>query len=94
MALRFRLLILLFLLTGAAAFGQNDTLRFSVRGVVRDAESGRPLPAVGVSIPGSQIAVITNDDGTVLIQSPEQPKQLALSLMGYRNLRKKDHTED
>jgi len=84
---RFRLLILLYLLTGAAAFGQNDTLRFSVRGVVRDAESGRPLPAVGVSIPGSQIAVITNADGTFVIKSPEQPKQLAFSLLGYRNLR-------
>ncbi len=81
------LLIVLLLLLGVSVFGQNDTLRFSVRGVVRDAENGRPLQAVAVAIPGTRIAVITNSDGTFVIKAPEQPSQLDFSMLGYRNLR-------
>lgn len=81
------LLTLLLLISAAVSFGQNDTLRYSVRGVVRDADNGRPLASVGVSIPGTQIAVITNSDGTFVIKSPEQARQLSFSLLGYRNLK-------
>ena len=81
------LLTLLLLISAAVSYGQNDTLRYSVRGVVRDADNGRPLASVGVSIPGTQIAVITNSDGTFVIKSPEQARQLSFSLLGYRNLK-------
>lgn len=88
-----KLLILLLLLSGSTAFGQSDSLRFSVRGVVRDYDTGRPLSAVGVGIPGTQIAVITNSDGTFVIKSPTPAGQLNFSLLGYQNIRK-DVPED
>ena len=80
-------LILILLLTGFNAFGQEDTLRFSVRGVVRDAENGRPLQAVSVSVPGTTISVITNNDGTFVIKTPSPADQLDFALMGYRRVR-------
>ena len=85
--MKFKLPILLLLLNCINALGQDDTLRFSVRGVVRDADTGKPLQSVGVSIPGTRIAVITNADGTFVIKSPQTAESLDFSLLGYRRLR-------
>ena len=82
-----KFLILVLLLTCTSAFGQVDSLCFSVRGVVRDAETGRPLQAVGVSVPGTSIAVITNSDGIFVIKSPDPAESLDFSMVGYRGLR-------
>jgi len=60
-----------------------DSLRFSVRGSVRDHLSGRPLDAVSVSIPGTSIATITNRDGAFIIKSATEPQSLNFSLLGY-----------
>lgn len=84
--MRHTLITLLLLVSSVIALGQEDTLRFSVRGVVRDSESGRPLQAVAVTIPGTTIAVITNTDGTFVVKSPTPAKQLKFSLLGYHNL--------
>ena len=84
--MRHTLITLLLLVSSVFALGQEDTLRFSVRGVVRDSESGRPLQAVAVTIPGTTIAVITNTDGTFVVKSPTPAKQLKFSLLGYHNL--------
>ena len=71
-------------LAGLTASAQGGELPYSVRGIVRDAESGRPLQAVGVSIHGTRISVITNADGTFVIKSPEPAEVLDFSLLGYR----------
>ena len=63
----------------------TDSLRFSVRGVVRDAGSGRPLEAVSVTIAGTNIATITNRDGAFIIKSSSVPEQLSFSLLGYNS---------
>ena len=80
------LIVIALLLPWVEAPGQSDSLRYSVRGVVRDADSGRPLQAVAVSLPGTSLAVITNADGTFVIKSPQPASSLRFSLLGYRPL--------
>ena len=77
------IIILSFLLACLSAQGQSDTLRFSVRGIVRDAETGRPIPEVAVSIPGTLYTVVTNADGIFSIKSPRPAEKLSFSLLGY-----------
>ena len=67
------------------AAGRTDSLRYSVRGVVRDASSGRPLEAVSVSVTGTALATITNRDGAFIIKSDEVPQKLSFSLLGYHS---------
>ena len=79
-----RILTLLCLLTGPLAFGQTDSLRYVVRGTVVDAAGGKPLGYVSVSIPGTNYATVTNQDGAFVIKSDKQPRFVAFSLLGYQ----------
>lgn len=79
-------LILGLLLCPAILWGQSDSLRFSVRGVVRDASSGRILPEVAVAVTGSNFATVTNAEGTFIIKSSSPIKGLIFSLMGYETV--------
>ena len=81
-----RFIAVLLLLIGPAAFAQSDTLRFSVRGTVRDAANGRALPYVSVTLPGTNYATVTNQDGTFVIKSAVVPRFVAFSLLGYKVL--------
>ena len=80
----FRLLTLLLLLAGPLAFGQTDTLRYSVRGTVVDATGGKPLGYVSVTLPGTNYATVTNQDGVFVIKSDTPPRFVSFSLMGYK----------
>ena len=80
------LLTFLCLLTGPMAFGQADSLRFSVRGTVVDATGGKPLAYVSVTLPGSNYATVTNQDGAFVIKSDIAPRFVAFSLLGYKPL--------
>ena len=79
----FRLLTLLCLFSGPMAFGQTDSLRYSVRGIVEDATGGKPLAYVSVSLPGTNYATVTNQDGVFVIKSDVEPRFVAFSLLGY-----------
>ena len=81
----FRILTLLCLLAGPPAFGQTDTLRYSVRGTVVDATGGKPLGYVSVTLPGTNYATVTNQDGVFVIKSDTQPRFVSFSLMGYKS---------
>ena len=81
-----RFIAVLLLLIGPAAYAQTDTLRFSVRGTVRDAANGRVLPYVSVTLPGTNYATVTNQDGTFIIKSDVVPRFVAFSLLGYKVL--------
>lgn len=81
-----KLLILFSFCIGFDAFAQSDSLRFSVRGTVRDAETGRPLSDVGVSLPGTRYATVTNQDGVFVIKSDTQPVSVSFSLLGYHSV--------
>ena len=82
----YRFLLLLCLLACASAYAQTDTLRFSVRGTVRDAANGKVLPYVSVTLPGTNYATVTNQDGTFVIKSDVTPRFVAFSLLGYKVL--------
>lgn len=81
-----RYFVFLFLLAGPIAFAQTDSLRFSVRGSVRDAANGKALPYVSVTLPGTNFATVTNQDGTFVIKSDVVPRFVAFSLLGYKVL--------
>ena len=72
------------LLACCLAFGQTDSLRYVVRGSVVDADNGRPLSYVAVSLPGTNYATVTNADGTFVIKSDAEPRFVAFSLLGYK----------
>ena len=82
----YRLLCVLALFLPAILYGQSDSLRFSAKGVVRDADSGRILPAVAVSVPGTSYATISNDDGTFIIKSDKPLETLTFSCLGYETI--------
>ena len=86
MSLLRKLFIMILLLLPNMLWGQTDSLRFSVRGVVRDSSSGRILPEVGVYVPGTSYATVTNADGTFIIKSHSPIGSLSFSLIGYENL--------
>ena len=86
MRAHFKLLIICLLLFPVMLRGQSDSLRFSVRGVVRDAASGRVLTEVGVAVDGTNYATVTNTEGTFIIKSDKPIQSLTFSLIGYETL--------
>ncbi|MBO5546562.1 MAG: carboxypeptidase-like regulatory domain-containing protein, partial [Bacteroidales bacterium] len=83
---RVHIFLVLCLLACSLAYGQTDTLRYTVRGSVRDGASGRPLGYVSVTLPGTNYATITNADGTFVIKSDLPPRFVTFSLLGYKVL--------
>ena len=77
-------LTLLCLLACCLANGQADSLRFVVRGSVLDADNGKALSYVSVTLPGTNYATVTNQDGTFVIKSDAEPGMISFSLLGYR----------
>ncbi|NLZ19183.1 MAG: carboxypeptidase-like regulatory domain-containing protein [Bacteroidales bacterium] len=77
-------LTLLCLSVCCLAFGQADSLRYVVRGSVTDAGNGKPLSYVSVTLPGTNYATVTNQDGTFVIKSDTEPHFVAFSLLGYK----------
>lgn len=68
------------------AFGQTDSLNYVLSGAVYEAETGKPLSGVRVSLPGSHFATVTNEDGAFTIKSNFQPSSLVLILIGYKTV--------
>ena len=54
-----------------------------VRGVVKDAESGEPLPFVNITLNQSRIGTASDIDGKFLIQSDLPIESLQFSFVGY-----------
>ncbi|MCR4824668.1 MAG: carboxypeptidase-like regulatory domain-containing protein [Bacteroidales bacterium] len=86
MKIHIRLLSLMCLFVSVWAYGQTDTLRYAVRGTVRDASGGKPLAYVSVTLPGSNFATVTNNDGSFVIKSDVPPLFVSFSLLGYKSL--------
>ena len=81
--------ILLLILSCFTALAQNDPpeLRYVVNGNVADAETGRPLQYVSVSVMGQNYATVSNADGDFIIKSSTEPRMLEFSLLGYKSER-------
>ena len=69
--------------------GQTDSLRlgYVVRGRVRDAQTGKPLESVHVSVPDRHHATVTNADGEFVLKSNHEIKTVVFSYLGYRSRR-------
>ena len=80
-----RIIACLCLLAGPLAYAQTDTLRYSVRGTVVDATGGKPLAYVSVTLPGTNYATVTNQDGVFVIKSDTAPRFVSFSLLGYKS---------
>ena len=83
---KFSIIFLLCLLACSVAFAQTDSLRYSIRGSVRDSANGKALPYVSVTLPGTNYATVTNQDGTFVIKSDLPPRFVSFSLLGYKVL--------
>lgn len=81
------LTLILFTLISLAAWGQTDSLRlgYMVKGKVRDAETGRALESVHVSVPGRHHATVTNADGEFVLKSDRRIEAVQFSYLGYKS---------
>jgi TonB-linked SusC/RagA family outer membrane protein len=55
----------------------------NVSGKVTDASTGEPLPGVNISVKGTVIGVITDNEGNYLFKIPSQDVVLLFSFIGY-----------
>ena len=81
---------LLIFLAACAVEGRaqvEPSLPYVVNGIVKDASTGRALKSVNISIPGSHISTVTNDEGAFSIKAKERPKQLRFSHIGYKTIK-------
>ncbi|MCL2727217.1 MAG: carboxypeptidase-like regulatory domain-containing protein [Bacteroidales bacterium] len=62
---------------------------YTVSGVVRDQASRRVIPFVDISVPGTNIGTVTNQDGYFLLKVGKNVNfsEVLLSCMGYTNIR-------
>lgn len=83
------LTIVLMLLSPVSAMAQGDSLslRYQVRGTVRDVKSGQRLQYVSVTIPGKRFSTVTNGDGEFVLRTNEPPKEVMVSHVGYNSRR-------
>jgi len=70
-------------------FAGNDDSYFTVSGVVKDKSSKKTLEYVNISVPGSNLGSITNEDGifTLKIRDSIQAKEVEFSRIGYFSAR-------
>lgn len=80
-------MLILFALLSLGAWGQTDSVRlgYMVRGKVRDAETGRVLESVHVSVPGRHHATVTNADGEFVLKSDRRIEAVQFSYLGYKS---------
>ena len=83
------LTLILFALLSLGAWAQTDSLRlgYSVRGKVKDAQTGRGLESVHVSVPGRHFATVTNADGEFVLKSDTQIDAVLFTYLGYKSQR-------
>lgn len=81
------LTLVLFALLSLGAWAQTDSIRlgYMVRGKVRDAETGRALESVHVSVPGRHHATVTNADGEFVLKSDRRIEAVQFSYLGYKS---------
>ncbi|WP_439129392.1 SusC/RagA family TonB-linked outer membrane protein [Polaribacter sp.] len=71
--------ILLFFLIGLSAYSQT----INVKGVVKDAKTGDPLPGVSILIKGTTIGTQTDFDGLFSLQKVESSAILVFNYLGF-----------
>jgi TonB-linked SusC/RagA family outer membrane protein len=59
-------------------FAQKD-----IDGIVKDGETGEPMPGVSIAVLGTSVGAITDVDGKFGFKVPNDAKKLAFSFIGY-----------
>jgi TonB-linked SusC/RagA family outer membrane protein len=72
--------VLFFMVTSASIFAQDIT----VKGVVTDEKTGDTIPAVNISVKGTNIRLATNNNGAYTINDLKSASILVFSYMGYK----------
>ena len=83
-------LLILFLALGITPVSaQNESHYISVSGIIKDKKTKKKLEYVNVSVPGTGIGTVTNEDGEFLIKINDSidAKSIEISHMGYSNYR-------
>jgi len=70
-------------------FAGNDNNYFTISGVVKDKSNRKTLEYVNISVPGSNLSSITNEDGAFVLKIKDsiQAKEIEFSRIGYFNAR-------
>ncbi|MCL1942696.1 MAG: carboxypeptidase-like regulatory domain-containing protein [Candidatus Azobacteroides sp.] len=70
-------------------FAQNDESYFTISGVVKDQSTKKKLEQVNISVPGSNLSGITNEEGafTLKIRKSVGAKEIEFSRIGYFSTR-------
>jgi hypothetical protein len=79
-------LLFVLLFSGVAnIFAQSDDKYFTISGVVKDRSNRKNLEYVNISIPGSNLSSITNEDGYFLLKIKDsiKAKEIEFSRIGY-----------
>ena len=82
-------LFFLLLLGLTNVFAGDDESYFTISGVVRDKSSKKKLEYVNISVPGSNISSITNEEGVFVlkIKNSVPAKEIEFSRLGYFSAR-------
>ena len=78
-----KLLMTLLLLLSVASAGAQQV----VSGVVKDRQTGHALSLVSITVEGSDLHTVTNEDGRFVLKVQHVPKYLQLSHIGYKTRR-------
>lgn len=81
------LTLIVFALLSLSAWAQTDSLRlgYVVRGKVKDAQTGRALESVHVSVPDRHYATVTNADGEFVLKSDTRITAVLCTYLGYKS---------
>ncbi|MCR5352034.1 MAG: DUF5686 and carboxypeptidase regulatory-like domain-containing protein, partial [Bacteroidales bacterium] len=88
-----QILLLFLILTAFQAVAQTR-----IRGVVKDAQTGEPLPYVSVVFPGTNIGTMTDPEGAFSLEGPRGYSSVSFIMLGYEtfilNIRPNSTTSD
>lgn len=75
--------------TSILATPNVDISRFTISGIVKDKQSGEPLPGAAILVENTSWGTATNLDGKFELRLPAADYVFIVSFMGYNNLKKK-----
>jgi hypothetical protein len=75
---------ILFVLTVFAMPMQAQQDYYTISGIVKNGNTGKGLAYVNVLAPKEHVSTVTNAEGRFILKTPQRPKQITISHVGYR----------
>lgn len=81
------IIMLLIIMLSAPLTAQNENGYHTIEGSVKDSKSKKKLENVNISVPGTNIGTVTNEDGLFILKIPESvtASYIQFSHLGYTN---------